>query len=65
MSIEILFELTEQSQKKVFRMQIARKLVFNKLDRLFKYLHPFVFEKDVKSLEYVLKVIKIICNCAD
>jgi hypothetical protein len=46
-------------------MQIARKLVFNKLDRLFKYLHPFVFEKDVKSLEYVLKVIKIICNCAD
>jgi len=46
-------------------MQIARKLIFNKLDRLFKYLHPFVFEKDVKSLEYVLKVIKIICNCAD
>ena len=39
--------------------------MFNKLDRLFKYLHPFVFEKDTKSLEYVLKVVTIIYNCAD
>ena len=59
LSIEILCQLTEGKKTG------ARPEVFRRIDRLFKYLYPFITHKDEKSLEYVRLGVKIIRNCAD
>ena len=59
LSIKILHQLTKAKKSR------ARLEVFSRIDRLFKYLYPFITHKDEESLEYVHLVLKIIHNCAD